>query len=283
MTFAVALLCLITLFMLAGVLPAPGGTQAVVFRTPVFILLLTALCGSLLQCCVGRAKRWRRPGFVLTHVGVVVILAGAFTGFAIGKRSEFALPIGVNHMVEEIPAPGEKTYKLGFSFMVRDFSVDFYEPRYGLYRPPSAAEEEYQLESEYAVAKGVLDVTGHVQLPTDELKDAATGEWRKQHVLEDGRILQLVPPTPRRFAATLGLRSGTGETRDVELAVNSPVDYGGWRFYLMSYDKEARRYIVLSARRDPGRAAVIMGIWAVIVGTFLQCWRRGGGHTHAAA
>ena len=64
-----------------------------------------------------------------------------------------------------------------------------------------------------------------------------------------------------------------GESRTEPLAINHPFTHRGWRFYLMSYDREAQRYVWLSARRDPGRPIVIAGIWGILLGVTWLCWK----------
>ena len=44
----------------------------------------------------------------------------------------------------------------------------------------------------------------------------------------------------------------------------------------MSYDREAGRYVVLSARREPGLRLVIWGICALMAGVAIMCFRRRG-------
>lgn len=279
MAISVHILLVLVLFMLAGVIPTVAGTQGVVFRTPVFIASLALLALALVVCSLRRRLTLRRWGFVLTHLGVAVILSGALIGYMGGKRGEFALPISGEHVVREIPLREGESLKLKFGFCVTEFDVQFYAPSYGLYRPPTVSaagdQGEYEHVGDFRLsADGVMDVGSHGMLTRTDLADETSGEWKAQYVLSDGWILQLVPPTPRRFAAELRLVGESGDETTQELAVNHPVEFGGWRFYLMSYDKEARRYVVLSARRDPGRGVVIAGIWMVIVGTAGLCLRR---------
>ena len=40
----------------------------------------------------------------------------------------------------------------------------------------------------------------------------------------------------------------------------------------MSHDTQNNEYIVITARRDPGRGCVIAGIWMIIVGVAVLCW-----------
>jgi hypothetical protein len=280
MAFGVLLLALLVLFMLAGALPAKGGGQTAVFRTPVFACLLVCLCGSLLLCSWGRF-RLRHTAFLLTHLGVILILAGAFAGFAFGRKTQFGAPIAESHAIRELPGPENTTFELPFSLAVNRFDVTFYPPVYHLYHPPAsgtkdddeATDLQYVYERDLHTGTGAeLQIDKQTAIPEDALKDSQ-GNWTRQYVLPDGRLLQLAEPTPKYYEAVLTLDAGDDGVTTRKLAVNHPVSFHGWRFYLMSYDREARRYVVLSARRDPGRRAVIAGIWAVIAGIAWMCWR----------
>ncbi|MDD4871991.1 MAG: cytochrome c biogenesis protein ResB [Kiritimatiellae bacterium] len=208
---------LLVFFMLSGVFPVQGGMQVVIFHTPFFILLMASLVVSSLLCCwKKRGLTLRKIGFQLTHLGIVVILAGAFTGFLTAKKSEFALPISGSHEIKQIPTgDGNSSYDLNFGIAVTNFQVDFYEQ-------------------------------------TDKQSS----------------------PTPKHFQASLRINTANSSTLSHELAVNHPVEHAGWRFYLMSYDTESRRYVVLSARQDPGRNIVFAGIAMLMIGTTIMCFRK---------
>jgi hypothetical protein len=270
MHYAVSILCVLVFFMLAGAFPAKGGGQLAVFRTPVFVLTAAALCAGLLHCTL-RPSRLKRIGFVLCHLGVAAILGGAFIGFLFGRKTQFAAPIAMEHGISQIPGPDETRFELPFALSVTDFSVDFYDPDYHLYAAPSAG-GDYVFEQTVTVPpSGELDLGRSDRVVRDDLLDGS-GQWVRQHVLPSGRLLQMADPVPRHYEATLKLSFDTAPSRTETLAVNHPVSRAGWRFYLMSYDQEARRYIVLSARRDPGRRLVIAGMWALIAGTAWLCW-----------
>lgn len=66
---------------------------------------------------------------------------------------------------------------------------------------------------------------------------------------------------------------GQDETRPIQ--VNSPVRHGGWKFYLMDYDHEAQSYVTLHAKKDPGNRLFAAGLWMVLIGTYLMCFRIG--------
>lgn len=256
--------------MIAGALPARGGGQTAVFASPLFIALLAALCGLLLRCSV-RRRHLRHVGFVLCHSGLVLILAGALVGFLLGQRTQFAAPVSSEHVLRELPGPGEQSIPLGFGLSVASFAVQFHDPDYHLYLPPRGKGDYVFQRVLTPDREGRLVVDAALAVPAADLRDAQGG-WVRQHVLPDGRLLQMAEPVPRHYEAILRISPETRPSRTAVLAVNHPVSEQGWRFYLMSYDQHQRQYVVLSARRDPGRILVIPGLWAAILGTAWLCW-----------
>jgi hypothetical protein len=107
--------------------------------------------------------------------------------------------------------------------------------------------------------------------PVSNLWNEARQEWVQRKMLPDGSFLHLTGQTPSFFGVTLLI-----EGRKLPVSINHPADYKGWRFYLVSYDQQNQRHVQLSVRRDPGRMVVIAGIWAVIAGTFVFCFRKEG-------
>ncbi|MBN1673293.1 MAG: cytochrome c biogenesis protein ResB [Kiritimatiellae bacterium] len=281
MKFTVWLLAVVVLFLIAGAIPLADGAHTVVFRTPMFVLVLATL-GVTLVLCGARHLSLRRADFALAHLGVVVILAGAFVGFVAGRKRTFAVPVVAEHTIREIPALDDRQtpIRLDFGITVARFDVAFYEPTYNLYTPVPAPGDrgraaDYVFVKKLALGRdGRLMVDERVALDRARLADAG-GELREQIVLDDGRVLQ-IGRTPKHFAAALRLSRNDQLVREAMLEVNRPVSFAGWRFYLMDYDHQHRRYVVLSARRDPGRLLVIAGIWAVMSGTAVMCWRRSG-------
>jgi len=88
---------------------------------------------------------------------------------------------------------------------------------------------------------------------------------------------QKANPTPKHFQASLTIRDKDNSTTKHELMVNHPVEHDGWRFFLMSYDRESRRYVELSARNDPGRNIVFAGIAMLMLGISITCFRKNEG------
>lgn len=289
--FMLILLGLLVLFMIAGGIPIEGGAQTTVFRTPAFIALLVTLCALLILGCARYGRGLRRAVFWPAHLGIVLILLGAGLGFLSGVSGHLAMPMGSWHMADRLPAGQGDSIPLGFGLSVRDFDVKHYDPTYLLYHPKTdeaRKAEDYSLVTELALTvDGVLPIEGYGEVPRSELWDVAASAWVPQLSLTNGWVLQRGRETPKEYTATLDIRKGR-ETETRVLKVNKPVTVNDWRIYLVSYEMHPRQYVQVFLRRDPGRRVVIAGIWLVIVGTTLLCWRRRGSckapekptHTH---
>ncbi len=125
MFFTIILFAATVLFLLAGAMPCLGGDNELIFKSPFFIAILVMISILSLYCCW---KRIRHPTFLLTHIGVVVILAGALLTFLFGKNTEFKVPIDPAVSFNNIPAPDGSQWNLGFSFSVADFRAEYYDP-----------------------------------------------------------------------------------------------------------------------------------------------------------
>ena len=275
MTAALVLMAVIVLFLLAGGIPVQQGSQTAVFRTPVFIALLVLLSASLVACCVQRRFSARHVGFHLAHAGVVCILAGAAVGFLAGREAEVSVPVSDGHAISRLPSRDGTYIPLDFTVGATRFNVESYAPDYHLFRPDCVARDPgYQfVRTVHASADGTFAVSPSNRVRASELQTGSNA-WVRQYVLDNGCILQQASAVPRHFQATLRFTDASGATRDAELSVNHPVTHHGWRFYLMSYQKEPDLCIVLTVRKDPGRRAVIAGIYALMVGTCMLCFRK---------
>jgi cytochrome c biogenesis protein ResB len=280
--FAVTLLSLITLFLLAGVVPSPGGEQGAVFRTSVFVLLLGVLAvGSVWAC------RRRRPAFILTHLGCAVVLWGAFLGLLWTKQGSLTLPVTAHHGADGLRSSAGKTAPFGFRVSATRFDVAFYPPQYRLLHAAPGQPDWMPTEDELRRAR-LIDVpdSGEIGLGdagrvrVDELR-AGADAWVPVHRMDSGWLLWLEPAVPRRYEADLEFLSKDGAREMRTIRVNQPATRQGWRFYLTSYDGNARRFVVVTARRDPGRPWVVAGIWMVIAGVAWTCWGKGAVRSHA--
>ena len=272
---------LVVLLLLTAVLPAGHGHDATaVYYTPVFILLLALLSAVTLVSCWRRKANWKQLGFYLMHIGVVVILGGAFAGYVAGEKGNLQLQLLRPEAVNALP--GERPVPLGLEVGAKDFEVKFYPPMYEFYRqlhPDDVVPGQMPFEKvcEYDVTgKESLDLGDLGSIPVASLWDEARGEWTQRRMLDGGSLLHLASQTPSHYGVTLQIVDGDHEV-ELPISINHPAGYKKWRFYLMSYDQRSRSYVVLSARHDPGRDWVIAGIWATMIGSFMLGFRREGG------
>lgn len=167
----------------------------------------------------------------------------------------------------------DEQIELPFGFAVETFEIEHYPPAFGLYDVSSDTPQRIE---GYSHPEEGLDLGEHGRVEADDLKDAH-GHWAQSHPVADGLELRNEGATPRMFHARMHFTQEGADDRTVDMAVNRPVSFGGWRFYLMSYDGQEGAWTVeLSARRDPGRPYVIGGIWMLIVGIAVMCWRKRG-------
>lgn len=120
MFLALSIFSVLILLMLVGVF-----WSANVFHTGFFLGTLGALALSVLWCCRRRLS-FRNTGFLLAHLGIVLILAGALIGRVWGTRSEVGLPVGTPYGIEEIPEADGQSTALGFGLLVTWFDVEYY-------------------------------------------------------------------------------------------------------------------------------------------------------------
>ena len=174
-------------------------------------------------------------------------------------------------------SPPDPLIDLPFSFSVTDFEVEYYRPNYDLYdlKPDTPVHlETYRPEED-----GSLDMGVYGSVSAGELMDAQD-EWVPRYDVEseyeDEHDADLVlgqgMVTPKHFEATLEVQH-EGETRTEQLMVNHPLEVEGWRIFL---DSHAEGSITVSVKRDPGRPYVYAGIWMLIIGIAIICFRKQG-------
>lgn len=272
MQFTIILFAATVLFLLAGALPCPGGDAAVIFRSPVFIAILGIISLLSLYCSW---KKIRHPHFLLSHIGAVVILSGAFLSFLFGKTTQFNMPVMPAMLVDKIPEPGGSRWNLGFSFSVADFRADYYNPDYSLFIPDSTKKDGYKKSGTFSTEKITLLVLGKWgSVPISVLKDEKTGKWTDRYTFENGCALMRENPVPKDYEAKIRIVPKNGSEFTRSLKVNSPVSYEGWRLYLVSFGNDRKPYVQLSAKKDIGRGTVIAGIWMLMAGIFISCFKR---------
>ena len=277
----IVLLSLLALFMLAGVLPSKGDMQTAVFRTPVFMALVAGLCVFVFICAITRRDSLaRRIPFLLSHGGAVILVAGAGGSLLWGIHGDLVLPLMEQHRIERLHTDEGENVPLGFQVAAKRFQVDYYPPRYDVYRPApprpfAKGQDRYDFVRRVPVeGMAEIDLREGGQVPVRELQSGGEERWSLLHHLTNGWMLRQAPRTAKHFEAELIVTDRDGTWTNGILRVNHPFRYQGWFFYLKSFDEKARRYIIIGVRRAPLRGMVMGGIGLLMVGTAWLCWQR---------
>lgn len=279
MKFGIILLSLLVLLLLTAVLPVGGGLSAyAVYTSPMMIVLFALLSIASVRCCIKRKFSAKQSGFYFVHLGVVVILSGAFAGYVAGAKGILQLSLLPPQPEDRVMTATGESIEFGFEVTADDFEVRFYPPVYHLYRqiPPERmvpGEMPFEKVAEFKTdGETVLMLEEFGPFEVSNLWNEARQEWVSRRMLDAGSFLNLASQTPSYFGVTLRV-----DGKELPVSINHPASCKGWRFYLMSYDQINRSYVQLSARRDPGRNTVVTGIWMMLIGTFVLCFRRTGG------
>jgi cytochrome c biogenesis protein len=75
-----------------------------------------------------------RLGMLVTHIGIIVFLVGAFMGSVLGVRGQIEIPEGesadyIRKYREGSLVPGDEIYKLPFSILLKKFELEFYDSK----------------------------------------------------------------------------------------------------------------------------------------------------------
>lgn len=262
----IALACAI-LLLITGGSPVLGVPQ--IYHSGVF--LLTGLIISLLAV-LGVWFCRRKPALLLLHLGAVLILAGAYIDFALEKKVSFGIFVGDDYVSNIVYDEKTKTdIPLDFSFVVRSFEVAYYPQTFSLYGMTEGQPE--RLEEGINKKDGVEFKKHNLFLTFDELKDEK-GDFMPYRLVEGKMIAAKDRLTEKFYKADFRIKD-KGETKDLVLAVNHPVSWNGWRFYLMSHGvNQDKQYVYLTARHAPGRFCSLSGMYVLIAGSFLFAFLR---------
>jgi hypothetical protein len=122
-----------------------------IFHSLWFGGLLVLLSISLVLAVIKR-KMWKLPkwGYLLSHLGVVLILIGGFVGSLFGFKGFMDLHEGRAAKGAVKTEGGVRTdyvHPLGFSMQLLDFEIEMYEPEYRLYEYERAGESYRAVKS----------------------------------------------------------------------------------------------------------------------------------------
>jgi DNA-binding Lrp family transcriptional regulator len=272
MQFSVYVMSLIVILLVAGAFPLIGATE--VYKSGFMIVMLGLLSLLTLKCCIKQKFKLKKAGFYLSHLGVIVILAGAFLGYLKSEKVSLGVYVGESYVTNQIydqQHPG-RSIPLDFSFYITDFNVEKFDPSFTLYKKDESAPSGFKMLETYNIHNGRINIkeTGS-DISVSQLKDPQ-GNWLPHFFIDTDYMLFKNKAGDKWYSAEFNIK---GEKRKFLLAVNHPVSYKKWRFYLMSFGRDVRgEYVIMTARRDPGRNIVITGIWMLMAGIFMICFLR---------
>ncbi|UDQ96650.1 hypothetical protein AAEX28_06205 [Lentisphaerota bacterium WC36G] len=307
LTIAIILAC-VTILLVGGI-PIEGKFAEAVYHSPVLITLsllvvLLIIIGSIVFITKKYSKRSLayNISFLLMHYGIAIGLIGAAVSYFKAEKVSFAAFLDSSLMVKDLPPQYtglNKMYNLPFFIKAQNFSVEHYAPKYYTLWGYNEKSTQFEITKSEKHPEGkyyIKDLSNKKtetfgkfkEIPLTRLKKGENS-WKHRIYLDDDNVLEANNTQAKKFRCEImfapndgktvnnyGVINNLNKTITKELIINHPASYDGWRIFLMGYDRRQEyeengtvRYVSLTARRDPGRIPVHIGIWALIVGTFL--------------
>ena len=243
------------------------------------VILLAVFCVVQILCLFTYHFRFSKIGFYIFHAGLIAVLVGSFLYYLTGIKISgvfFVNPEGSSsdaqvQMVKSNRLRGDEYVADFNSFYlgVTDFTVDYYEPVYDVYRVFDNDKDPVRLMSDVEInSRGCYDFGKYGVRAENEMLD------------ENGyAAVRLTSPdvvaVPRRSVKYYGgnvtivnLADGRSVTEEL-IEVNKPLRVNGWKIYLMGYD-EASDAASFLFKYDPAEYIELAGFWMLILGAFLM-------------
>jgi hypothetical protein len=261
--------------MIVGGIPVTGGDITLLFHSPVFILIGILLAFSSFFACFKIKFSKLKIAFYITHLSVVLIIIGIFLSNFLEKKGEFNPPLGKDFAIYQIPQPvtheGMRPVfhdiNLDFGISFSDFKISYFPPTYALFKPNK--KNDYDFVESVKVKDDKLTFESGRTVPKQDLINEFTKEWKEQISQKDGTILQVNRLMEREYQVTATIFDNNRKIiKDQVVKINYPIDYKGWRFYLMSYDQRGGKTITVLAKNDPGIPYITFGLWMLLFGIF---------------
>ena len=233
------------------------------YWSPWLIIPILAFSAIMILCIVCFRFSIKKIGFYLCHVGILAIVIFSFVSWQFTQDTSFSIPVNPYAFYGQVAQDDGSMLDLGFDISVASFKVEKYEADYSLYD----WEGNVLVETSVQDRNGNYDLGKYGSVSKDVLKQ--NGAYVDFYTVADGLILVKQPEVDKSYEALLQIRDGNIHTESI--GVNAPYIYKGWKFYLMGYDEEYQQYVNIYAKKDPANIPLAIGIWMVIIGTFLEC------------
>jgi cytochrome c biogenesis protein ResB len=293
---ALILLWMIIVVSFIGAL-LPAEQQPLIYANLWFYALLGCFALNLTVCCLCRIFGKRaKAGSIITHVAVLVILAGSLVSVLLGFRGHLELEEG--QIRDSFTDNAGVERKLPFRLLLEDFSLQWYEQVQKGF-PVRVRVEDSGFKGSFLAQKGKeypLAQTGYSFSIGEYLPDFVFDQDHKAlsrsnqplnpalliHIKtpassEDRWLFSLHPDiemakdTNIRFRFDLEpqikeFRSKVAVIDDLRKAaftryikVNIPLEYRGYSFYQARYDSQTLQWTGLDVVHDPGVGIVFLG------------------------
>ena len=260
-----------------------GGTGTEDFDNPQIlwslIVLLAIFVVIQILCLFSYQFRPGKIGFYVFHIGLVAVLAGSLiyhvTGIKIAGtfyvNAEGSSSDAQVQMIKSNLLKGED-YTANFNsfyFGVTDFTVEYYEPVYDVYRILDAeGKETERILSDVEInSQGVYDFGEYGTRTEEEMM--VDGDHTIVYFADH---IAAVPRSSVRYyggdVTLIDLDNGREVTQEV-IEVNKPLRINGWKIYLMGYE-ETYHAASFVFKYDPAESIQLVGYWMLIVGAFLM-------------
>lgn len=238
--------------------------------------------------------RLTQLGFLFSHGGIILILAGALMGFYRGEKGMIHLNEGDSasslQIVKNNAYTGE-TGNLGFSLKLEDFQVDYYKGDYKIYAYRlDQSDGRYRAIGSYKIREGRRHKipgsdtdfriaaftsgefpTVNVEIASPEGKHfgVVTNRVEAPLILNEGEIVLMMDKRDdevKEYRSLVSVYEGGIRQRQEVIQVNHPLKHKGFSFYQSNFDPDNLAYSGLQVVRDPGLSIVYGGFLFVGIG-----------------
>lgn len=264
---SVWIMALLAVMLTVGALMSSFGIWDGYNKSPFFLCAVVVFCIVTLWSVFRFPFSWKKIGFFLCHIGIVLVVVCGFISWGCLKETSFSIPINEKAFYGEVMQDDGSELEFGFEISLASFNVEKYEADYRLYKNTTFTPENVLIETVIQNRKGVYDLGSYGSVTVDQLKK--DGEYVDSYKLGNGCVLVKLAQVDKSYEGVLQIRDG--DVKQVSIGVNRPYTYKGWKFYLMGYDEENLQYVHLYVKKDPANIPFAVGIWMVILGTFGEC------------
>ena len=283
------------------------------FSNPPFAAAILLMLLSL-AVATGRRLALPRPGqigFLLNHVGLLLVILGMFAGTAQFKRMTLRLHEGDS--VSQGTDENGKTHDLAGKVTLNQFDIEKYPPKLVAVEFRTKGQNLVLADQDWIANNHDLTVFntkihvltyyptafptnngGWTPVPSHGLPAAnirmtfPNGKSREDWVvagvdslgippqtavIDETHVVGLLEPEAKAFRSHLTITTPSHHPADYLLEVNRPARVGPWQLYQNSYEMTMEgRTSIIEAIKDPALPVVYTGLIAMMFGSFIALW-----------